>query len=78
MTIGMLVESLASKAGALNGKVVDATPFQKSDGKPVRWFLFQMDICVMQSLPSQNPARPLIATKTGAGQHGHARCAVQV
>jgi DNA-directed RNA polymerase beta subunit len=36
MTIGMLVESLASKAGALNGKFVDATPFQRSDGKPVR------------------------------------------
>ena len=35
MTIGMLVESLASKAGALNGKFVDATPFQRSDGKPV-------------------------------------------
>jgi DNA-directed RNA polymerase I subunit RPA2 len=27
MTIGMLVESLASKAGALNGQFVDATPF---------------------------------------------------
>lgn len=35
MTIGMLVESLASKAGALHGKFVDATPFQRSDGKPV-------------------------------------------
>ena len=33
MTIGMLVESLASKAGALNGRFVDATPFQPSDGK---------------------------------------------
>ncbi len=33
MTIGMLVESLASKAGALGGRFVDATPFQRSDGK---------------------------------------------
>ena len=33
MTIGMLVESLASKAGALDGRFVDATPFQASDGK---------------------------------------------
>lgn len=29
MTIGMLVESLAAKAGAINGKFVDASPFQK-------------------------------------------------
>ncbi|GAX83529.1 hypothetical protein CEUSTIGMA_g10954.t1 [Chlamydomonas eustigma] len=34
MTIGMLVESLASKAGALRGEFVDATPFQRCDGKP--------------------------------------------
>ena len=34
MTIGMLVESLASKAGAMRGEFVDATPFQRSDGKP--------------------------------------------
>lgn len=34
MTIGMLIESLASKAGALTGNWVDATPFQASDGKP--------------------------------------------
>ena len=33
MTIGMLVESLASKAGALGGRFVNATPFQRSDGK---------------------------------------------
>lgn len=33
MTIGMLIESLVSKAGALNGNFVDATPFQKSAGK---------------------------------------------
>ena len=33
MTIGMLMESLGSKAGALGGPFVDATPFQKSDGK---------------------------------------------
>ena len=32
MTIGMLVESLASKAGALDGKFVDATPFAASSG----------------------------------------------
>jgi DNA-directed RNA polymerase I subunit RPA2 len=29
MTIGMLVESMAAKAGALNGRFVDASPFQK-------------------------------------------------
>jgi DNA-directed RNA polymerase I subunit RPA2 len=29
MTIGMLVESLAAKAGALSGNFVDASPFQK-------------------------------------------------
>jgi hypothetical protein len=29
MTIGMLVESLAAKAGALTGQFVDASPFQK-------------------------------------------------
>ena len=28
MTIGMLVESMASKAGALSGRFVDASPFQ--------------------------------------------------
>ncbi|KAK9824626.1 hypothetical protein WJX72_011831 [[Myrmecia] bisecta] len=33
MTIGMLVESMASKAGALAGHFVDASPFQRSDGK---------------------------------------------
>ena len=33
MTIGMLVESLASKAGAMRGEFVNATPFQRSDGK---------------------------------------------
>lgn len=31
MTIGMLVESLASKGGALEGKFVDCSPFRKSD-----------------------------------------------
>ena len=30
MTIGMLVESLASKVGTLEGRFVDATPFQSS------------------------------------------------
>ncbi len=34
MTVGMLVESLASKAGTLNGKFVDATPFASSTGGP--------------------------------------------
>lgn len=33
MTIGMLLESLVSKAGALEGKFVDATPFQAAEGK---------------------------------------------
>ena len=32
MTIGMLLESLASKAGVLRGSFVDATPFQASIG----------------------------------------------
>jgi DNA-directed RNA polymerase I subunit RPA2 len=31
MTIGMLVESLAAKAGALEGTFVDATPFARTD-----------------------------------------------
>jgi DNA-directed RNA polymerase I subunit RPA2 len=31
MTIGMLIESLAGKAGSLTGQIVDATPFQSSD-----------------------------------------------
>lgn len=41
MTIGMLVESMAAKAGALDGEFVDATPFQSSDGKagdPINYF----------------------------------------
>lgn len=29
MTIGMLVESMAAKAGALRGEWVDASPFQR-------------------------------------------------
>ncbi|GIL75864.1 hypothetical protein Vretimale_5574 [Volvox reticuliferus] len=32
MTIGMLVESLVSKGGAMAGQFVDASPFQRSDG----------------------------------------------
>ena len=32
MTIGMLLESLVAKAGALQGAFVDGTPFQASDG----------------------------------------------
>lgn len=36
MTIGMLIESLTSKAGAVTGKFVDATPFKGSEeGRPV-------------------------------------------
>lgn len=31
MTIGMLLESMASKAGAMQGRFVDATPFRSSD-----------------------------------------------
>jgi DNA-directed RNA polymerase I subunit RPA2 len=34
MTIGMLIESMGAKAGALTGTFVDASPFQASDGKP--------------------------------------------
>lgn len=33
MTIGMLIESVVSKAGALDGSFVDATPFQAAMGK---------------------------------------------
>ena len=34
MTIGMLVESMASKAGAMDGRFVDASPFQRArDGE---------------------------------------------
>jgi DNA-directed RNA polymerase I subunit RPA2 len=32
MTIGMLIESMAAKAGALHGKFVDATPFEGAGG----------------------------------------------
>lgn len=36
MTIGMLIESMAAKAGALNGSYHDATPFRKTnDGRKV-------------------------------------------
>ena len=35
MTIGMLIESLTAKAGALTGQFVDATPFQASEGNAV-------------------------------------------
>jgi len=31
MTIGMLIESLTGKAGAINGEFVDASPFQSAD-----------------------------------------------
>ena len=34
MTIGMLLESLASKAGVLQGTFVDATPFQVPSHNP--------------------------------------------
>jgi DNA-directed RNA polymerase I subunit RPA2 len=34
MTIGMLVESMVAKAGALQGKFVDASPFQRCEGGP--------------------------------------------
>lgn len=34
MTIGMLLESMGAKAGALHGQFVDASPFQAADGKP--------------------------------------------
>jgi DNA-directed RNA polymerase I subunit RPA2 len=39
MTIGMFVESLAGKAGAMHGMAQDATPFKFSDGdRPVEYF----------------------------------------
>ena len=31
MTIGMLLESMASKAGALDGRFIDASPFQAAN-----------------------------------------------
>jgi hypothetical protein len=34
MTIGMLLESMGAKAGALTGAFFDASAFQASDGKP--------------------------------------------
>mmetsp|Transcript_23748 Transcript_23748/g.70506 ORF Transcript_23748/g.70506 Transcript_23748/m.70506 type:complete len:150 (-) Transcript_23748:101-550(-) len=34
MTIGMLIESMGAKAGAMRGEFVDASPFQRSDGMP--------------------------------------------
>lgn len=34
MTIGMLIESLTGKAGAVTGQFVDSTPFQSSEGGP--------------------------------------------
>ena len=36
MTIGMLLESLTSKAGALDGTFVDATPFQATCNSPTQ------------------------------------------
>lgn len=46
MTIGMLMESLGSKAGALGGHFVDATPFQRADGKArtTPWWLHQLGL----------------------------------
>ena len=39
MTIGMLIESMGAKAGALTGEFMDASPFQSSDGKPGEWVI---------------------------------------
>ena len=41
MTIGMLLESLVSKAGALGGNFVDGSPFQAADGGPTAQDLVQ-------------------------------------
>lgn len=41
MTIGMLLESLVSKAGALAGQFVDGSPFQAADGGPTAQDLVQ-------------------------------------
>jgi DNA-directed RNA polymerase I subunit RPA2 len=38
MTIGMLLESMGAKAGALQGRFVDASPFQRADGKMGAFF----------------------------------------
>ena len=39
MTIGMLIESMAGKAGALEGKIQETTPFQPyEDDDPVKYF----------------------------------------
>jgi len=60
-TIGMLLESLASKASALNGHFVDATPFQKCDhpGAPVASDPFKVRVArglERRSGPAQVPA----------------------
>lgn len=34
MTIGMLLESVAGKSGAINGSQPQGTPFQFEDGHP--------------------------------------------
>ncbi|XP_035225722.1 DNA-directed RNA polymerase I subunit RPA2-like [Stegodyphus dumicola] len=39
MTIGMMIESMAGKAGALSGKIYDATPFTYSEDRPA-WQYF--------------------------------------
>ena len=41
MTIGMLLESLVSKAGALDGRFVDGSPFQAADGGATAGHLVQ-------------------------------------
>ena len=48
MTIGMLVESLVSKGGALAGQFVDASPFQRADGveKGAWWGAVCWSVCV--------------------------------
>eukprot|EP01026_Neomeris_dumetosa_P074280 TRINITY_DN7715_c0_g1_i10.p1 TRINITY_DN7715_c0_g1~~TRINITY_DN7715_c0_g1_i10.p1 ORF type:complete len:381 (+),score=35.68 TRINITY_DN7715_c0_g1_i10:80-1222(+) len=51
MTIGMMIEILASKMGALTGTFIDVTPFQKCDLKrevPVHEFADRLEKCGFQ------------------------------
>lgn len=50
MTIGMLMESLVSKAGVLQGKFVNGSPFQvgcSADNASLRFSLSKHTICAV-------------------------------
>jgi DNA-directed RNA polymerase I subunit RPA2 len=66
MTIGMLVESMAGKAGALHGRFQDATPFRFSDrSKVVDYFGAQLQ----QAGYSYYGSEPLYSGVTGETLH---------